>query len=102
MCIDLKVLENVIKYIKEWCCEYGIPLNEVKNRVLNIKHRSNARVLCTNSVICGIPKVNKYKYLGVWIDEYINPTTHLNMQEKKIDFLIFNDSKSCDISTILN
>ena len=86
---ELKVLENVIKYIKEWCCEYGIPLNEAKSGVLNIKHRSNARVLCTNSVICGIPKVNKYKYLGVWIDEYINPTTHLNMQEKKIDFLIF-------------
>ena len=26
----LKVLENVIKYIKEWCCEYGILLSEAK------------------------------------------------------------------------
>ena len=76
---DLKVLENVITNIKEWCCEYGIPLNDAKSGMLNIKYRSNAHVLCTKSV-CGIPIVNKYKYLGIWIDEYINPVIHLNVQ----------------------
>ena len=86
---DLKVLENVIKYIKKWCCEYGIPLDEAKSGMLNIKNRSNAHVFCIYSVVCGLPKVNKFKYLGIWINEYINPDTHLNMQEKQIDFLIF-------------
>ena len=26
--------------------------------------------------------INKYNYLGIWIDEYINFATHLNMEEK--------------------
>ena len=60
---DLKILENVIKYVKEGCCKYGIPLNEAKKGVLNIKYRSQAHVLCINSMICGIPIVNEYKYL---------------------------------------
>ena len=34
------------------------------------------------------PIVEKYKYLGVWLDEKVNPDTHLEEYKKNINYLI--------------
>ena len=32
--------------------------------------------------------MDKYKYLGVWLDEKLNPEKHLKSYKPKIDYLI--------------
>ena len=63
---------NCIKTIEQWTEENGMSLNKNKSGIIILDG------VIKEDNIRGIPIVKEYKYLGVWINKKMNPTTHIN------------------------
>ena len=109
---SLLQLEKAIGVVERWCLEYNIKLNPSKSGILEIFPKYKAGSMRIGSHFRGIPVVEKYKYLGVWLDQKLSCRSHLEYlfgsnghkqhQKKvrgKVDFLI-NSLNPCfkDIS----
>lgn len=89
VCIySVNQLRNAINIIETWSNKVGIPINFKKSGVLNIAPRINSRKLIQGTSIGNYPIVEKYKYLGVWLDEKLNPNTHIESYKQKVNYLI--------------
>ena len=81
-------LNRAIKIIEEWSNKTRIPINLRKSGILNIRKSNKTSKIVLGSEYMNYPIVEKYKYLGVWIDEKLNPDTHLESYKPKINYLI--------------
>ena len=69
LCIySVNQLRNAINIIETWSNKVGIPVNFKKSGILNITPRTNSRKLIQGISIIKYPIVEKYKYLGVWLN----------------------------------
>ena len=66
-------LSRAIKIIEEWSNKARIPINLRKSGILNIRKTNKTSKIVLGSTYMNYPIVEKYKYLGVWIDEKLNP-----------------------------
>jgi hypothetical protein len=80
-------LDLAIKKISNWSSKTGVPINFDKSAILNIKKRINSPRLVDCETYKGYPIRDKYKYLGVWLDETLDPVTNVREQTRKIDYL---------------
>jgi len=81
-------LDRAIKIINEWSASAGIPINLRKSGIPNVRKNDRTRKIVHGEAYQNYPIVEKYKYLGVWIDEKLNPETHLNLYKPKVNYLI--------------
>ena len=98
---SLLQLEKAIRVVERWCIEFNIKLNPSKSGVLEIVPKYKSGSLKVGTSFHGIPVVEKYKYLGVWLDRKLSCQLHLEyffgaksnkMEQKmgkgKVDFLV--------------
>ncbi len=71
-------LRRAIGIIKDWSVQYNISLNPAKSGILEVPPKYGNTALEVGSSLDGIPVVNSYKYLGVWIDQKLSPKRHLD------------------------
>ena len=67
-------LNKAINIINKWSNEAGIPKN-IKTYRIPGDNFMNHLIL------------DKYKYLGVWLDEKLNPEIHLKSYQQKINYI---------------
>ena len=60
-------IRTCIEIIEQWCLTYNMKLNHSKSGILVLEDRQKKYE--NLSVIMSIPIVNKYKYLGVWLNK---------------------------------
>jgi len=85
---SIRELDRATEIINDWSAKAGIPINLKKSGILNIRnHGKIARIVNGDSHL-NYPVVERYKYLGVWLDEKLNPQTHLELYKSKINYII--------------
>jgi len=91
LCSSTHQLRRVISIIKEWSHSNNLKLNPKKSGILEfLPRRGNCkRVLKINSLVEEIPVVDKYKYLGIWIDSKITIDPQIKHINDKTNFLSF-------------
>ena len=71
------------KAITLWAEQNKTPINFKKSGILNIIARKSARKMINKTTHMQFPVVTKYKYLGIWLDETLNPEiTLVRIREK--------------------
>jgi len=89
VCIySMNQLQKAINIIEEWSEKAGIPINYKKSGILNIMKTSRTPKIVKGQIFKNYPVVQKYKYLGIWLDEKLNPRTHIEGYKPKINYLI--------------
>jgi len=84
-------LRRSVDVVEEWSAEYNIKLNSSKSGILEIPPKHRDSVMTIGTFFNGIPVVDIYKYLGVWLNQKLSPQKHLeylfgvkgNKQENK-------------------
>jgi len=74
---SLPQLEKAIEIVEKWCIEFNIKLNPAKSGILEVMPKHRGSCLRVGSFFKGIPVVDRYKYLGVWLDQKLSPRAHL-------------------------
>ena len=88
LCTSKNQLRRIIKLIKSWSSEFNLILNPSKSGILELLPLNDKKeTLKVGSIFEGIPIVDKYKYLGVWLDRKLTLTPHLEHISKKSDYL---------------
>ena len=80
-------LDYAINTIKTWSRDNEVPINYIKSGILNIKLRKGSPTLTNLKCYKDFPVVTGYKYLGVWLNEYLDPCFHLDSTRKKITYI---------------
>jgi len=80
-------LRTAVNTITAWSKGSGVPLNFQKSGILNVRSRRNSGKLIGGNEFMGMPVVGLYKYLGVWLDEVLDPQAHVQAYEAKVKFL---------------
>ena len=86
-CNSISQLNKVIEIIRNWSRANEIPINFDKSGILNILSRKNSLPMIRDAKISDVPVVGSYKYLGIWLNETLDPAFHLEKKEGKVDFL---------------
>jgi hypothetical protein len=81
-------MRKAIEIIEEWSNKAGIPINFKKSGILNIVKTTRTPKIIQEEIFGNYPVVKKYKYLGVWLDEKLDPKTHIEAYKNKIGYLI--------------
>ena len=66
-------LQSMLTTLEEWCMNNGIAINISKTKIMHF--RKKRQPCSTFSFICSNSKIeycSEYKYLGLWINEYID------------------------------
>ncbi len=85
---SINELRRIIHVLNEWSTKAGIPINLKKSSILNIRKNDKTTKIVSGNVFLGYPIVEKYKYLGVWIDEKLDPETHVKLYRPKVRYLV--------------
>jgi hypothetical protein len=89
VCIySIHQLRKAVEIIEEWSNKAGIPINYKKSGILNIIQTTKTAKIVEEKVFKNYPVVDKYKYLGVWLNERLNPEDHIEAYGPKINYLI--------------
>jgi len=88
---NLSQLRKVIRIIKAWCTENNLKINAQKSGIVEFMPRagSNDSYLQIGSCFEEFPVVDKYKYLGLWIDGKLTLDPQLKHIDEKVKFLSF-------------
>lgn len=62
---------------EDWSRRYNIVLNPLKSGVLEVPPRYHKAALVVGKTFRGIPVVDTYKYLGVWLNQKLSSKKHL-------------------------
>jgi len=84
---SFRQLDFAIERILAWSELTRVPINHQKSAIMNIKKRHNSTGLVTSSRYKGYPVQAKYKYLGVWLSETLDPKAHISEQQAKLQYL---------------
>ncbi len=71
-------LKMAIRLIKKWCDKFNITLNPSKSGIMEVPPKYKKAALEVGSSVDGIPVVDSYKYLGVWLDQRLSPQRHID------------------------
>jgi len=86
---SLSQLRQVISIVRLWCQENNLKINAQKSGILEFMPRAGPSVpyLQIGSCFEGFPIVDKYKYLGVWVDSKLTLDPQLKYIKDKVSFL---------------
>ena len=84
-------LKKAAAIIKSWCTENNLKINAQKSGILEFVPRlgKDDFYLQLGSEIEGIPVVDKYKYLGLWVDRKLTMEPQLKYIKEKANFLTY-------------
>ena len=87
ICKDKEELIKAMKLIDQWANENYILINKKKSGILVLCNPTNR-----DTAIEGYPLKNQYKYLGVTLNSYIDPSNHIfNVNRKLSDYIKRNE-----------
>jgi len=88
---SMSQLRTVISIVRLWCVENNLKVNESKSGILEFVPRmgKNNFYLEVGSKFEGFPVVDKYKYLGLWIDSKMTMEPQLKHIKDKANFLTY-------------
>jgi len=91
ICTSVVQIKNVLRVIDQWCQENNLHLNPKKSGIVEFVPRqgNSTNYLQIGSNVDGIPVVEKYKYLGVWIDGKLTMDPQLQHIKDKANFLVY-------------
>jgi len=75
---SINQLRRAINIVKKWSSNYNIKLNSRKSGILEVPPKYKSPVFIVGSSFEGVPVVDRYKYLGVWLDQFLSPLAHLD------------------------
>jgi len=87
ICDSLEDVLKAISVVKTWCSSANISLNPQKSGILEVIPRRSKPTLKTGTLVCDIPVVASYKYLGLEIDCKLTGDKHLSFLISKINFI---------------
>ena len=79
LCEGINQLSNVLKIIDNWTKLNGINVNKKKSGIMILKNKIE-----NNDNIDGYPIINKYKYLGIMINDKMTIQSHIGNIDKKL------------------
>ena len=79
LCEGINQLSNVLKIIDNWTKLNGINVNKKKSGIMILKNKIE-----NNDNIDGYPIINKYKYLGIIINDKMTIQSHIGNIDKKL------------------
>jgi len=88
LCDNEDQVRRVIQLILKWGEKNGLNINKKKCGILQVVASRN-KVTVSDGEIQGIPVVRSYRYLGVHLDNKLNPIHHVKMMKQKISYLIY-------------
>ena len=76
--------------IEHWCRDNNLHLNPKKSGIVEFQPRQGrtSNYLQIGTCVSGIPVVEKYKYLGVWIDGKLSMEPQIQHIKDKTNFLV--------------
>ncbi len=74
----LSDLRRCINIVREWGIKYNVKLNPAKSGVLEVPPKYGKITLEVGSVFEGVPVVDSYKYLGLWLTQKLTAEKHLD------------------------
>jgi len=74
---SLNKLRQAISLVQTWGADNNIKLNPSKSGIVEISPKYQRCALEIGAMFQGIPVVDSYKYLGVWIDQKLTPRKHI-------------------------
>ena len=91
ICSSLTQLRRVVETIREWSSDNNLKLNESKSGIIEFLPRlgRQSSVLKVGSLFAGIPVVEKYKYLGMWVNSKLTMDLQLEYIKEKAQYLVY-------------
>jgi len=86
VCYSINLAHEVVNAIIEWSNENGLKVNNNKSGILQICGR-NAKPSISMKTVLGIPVVESYRYLGLYLNSKLSVDHHLEKTRKKIEYL---------------
>ena len=89
LCTSLYQLRKVISAIKQWSIENNLKLNEAKSGIVEFLPRTGrtTTALELGDKFEGIPIVDSYKYLGLWLNQKLTMQPQMDHILKKTNFI---------------
>ena len=88
LCEDIGTLNSCIKIIEDWSKANNLKINKGKSAVLEFVHRKKKKTqLTVGETVQDYPIVEKYKYLGTWLQQKLDMKIHMQQIEKKSNFI---------------
>ena len=69
ICDSLEQVQKAIVIVNSWCYVSNISLNPMKSGILEVIPRRGKHSVKVGSVVCEIPIVSSYRYLGIELDD---------------------------------
>ena len=82
---SLGSIQRSIALCRDWCKEFSMSLNEKKSGILIMDDRT--KTYSETQSIMGIPVVESYKYLGVWLNKDFGMKENIESIKKKTGFI---------------
>ena len=84
ICDDLEALKKCIQIMESWSDQNNMKINKNKSAILEFQQRRKKKtILKIGDTFMGYPIVNKYKYLGTWLDQKLTLDTQLQHIQKR-------------------
>ena len=67
--------QAMLNALEKWCSKWGMVVNLKKSQVLHVRNKQ--RPICSTPLTLNdtpLEYVSDYKYLGVWVNEFLNNT----------------------------
>ena len=88
LCSSKSELKSVISVVKTWCSENNLALNAAKSGIVEfLPRRGRKKTLHIGQEYEGIPICERYKYLGMWVDQKLYMDTQVQQIKKKADWI---------------
>ena len=85
---DLETLRKCCKIIESWSNDNNLQINRNKSAILEFVHRRGRETyLKVGDYWMGFPIVDKYKYLGTWLNQKLTMDTQISHIQKKTYFI---------------
>ena len=85
---DIAICVHCIIELNKAINEAGIPINFRNGGILNIVKNSKTQKIEIGNTYMSYPIVDKYTYLGIWLDKKLNLEIHFKSYKLKINCLI--------------
>ena len=88
LCEDLNEVEACLQAIETWSAENNLVINKKKSAILEFIHRrARKTVLKVGGEVNGYPVVDKYKYLGTWLNQKLTLDDQMEHIVKKTYYI---------------
>ena len=88
LCESKLTLDACIDIIEKWSEENHLKINKKKSAILEFTHRrSRTTEIKTGETFRNYPIVDKYKYLGTWLDQKLKLDPQMQFIDKKTNFM---------------